>query len=72
MQNNFFFLSKLRYKSNYMAIDQNKTNSILATTDNNKFSHKHTGNLLINTHNLTHLSGFPNFSKFRYNAIMRP
>ena len=72
MQNNFFFLSKLRYKSNYMAIDQNKINSTLATTDNNKFSHKHTANLLINTHNLTHLSDFPNFSKFRYNAIMLP
>ena len=72
MQNNFFFLPKLHQQSNYMAIDQNKINSILATTDNNKFSHKHTGNLLINTHNLTHLSDFPNFSKFRYNAIMRP
>ena len=62
MQNNFFFLSKLRYK----------INSILATTDNYKFSHKHTGNILINTHNLTHLSDFPNYSKFRYNAIMLP
>ena len=61
MQNNFFFLSKLHYKSNYMAIDQNKINSILATTDNYKFSHKHTGNLLIKTHNMTHLSDFPNF-----------
>ena len=35
-----------------------------------KFSHKHikpthTGNLLIDAHNMTHLSGFPNFSKFR-------
>ena len=42
-----------------------------------KFSHKHikpahTGNLLIDTHNMTHLSGFPNFSKFRQNAIMLP
>ena len=44
-----------------------------------KFSHKHikpthTGNLLIDAHdhNMTHLSGFPNFSKFRYNAIMLP
>ena len=31
-----------------------------------KFSHKHikpthTGNLLIDAHNMTHLSGFPNF-----------
>ena len=53
-----------------MAIDQNKVNSILVTTDNYKFSHKHikpthTGNLLIDAHNMTHLSGFPNFSKFR-------
>ena len=35
-----------------------------------KFSHKHiklthTGNLLIDAHNMTHLSGFPNFPKFR-------
>ena len=42
-----------------------------------KFSHKHikpthTGNLLIDAHNMTHLSGFPNFSKFRQNAIMLP
>ena len=67
MQNNFFFLSKLHYKSNYMAIDQNKIDSILATTDNYKFSHKHTGtcNLLINAHNMTHLYDFPIFSKFR-------
>ena len=46
--------------SNYMAIDQNTINSIFATTDNYKFSHKHikptlTGNLLIDTHNMTHL-----------------
>ena len=81
MQNNFFFLSKSCYENNYIAIDQNKINSILATTDNykfslrsksrkGKFSHKHikpthTGNLLIDAHNMTHLSGFPNFSKFR-------
>ena len=49
-----------------MAIDQNKVNSILATTDNYKlFSHDikptHTGYLLIDTHNMTHLSDFPNF-----------
>ena len=42
-----------------------------------KFSHKHikpthTGNLLIDAHNLTHLSGVRNFSKFRWNAIMLP
>ena len=53
-----------------MAIDQNKVNSILVTTDNYKFSHKHikpthTGNLLIDTHNMKHLSNFTNFSKFR-------
>ena len=96
MQNNFFFLSKSCYENNYIAIDQNKINSILATTGNYKFSlrsrcrkgdvdweeivachatyykfsHKqikptHTGNLLIDAHNMTHLSGFPNFSKFR-------
>ena len=58
-----------------MAIYQNKINSIVATTDNYKFSHKHikpthTGKLLIDTHNMTHLSDFPNFSKFRKNAIM--
>ena len=52
-----------------MAIDQNMINSILATTDNYKFSHKHfkpthTANLLIDTHNMM-LSDFPNFSKFR-------
>ena len=51
MQNNIFFLSKSCYESNYIAIDQNKINFILATTDNYKFSHKHikpthTGNLL--------------------------
>ena len=112
MQNNFFFLSKSCYENNYIAIDQNKINSILATTDNYKFtlrsrcrkrqgigrkqkgdvdwgeivachagyfkfSHKHikgthTGNLLIDVQNMTHLSGFPNFSKFRQNAIMLP
>ena len=38
MQNNFFFLSKSCYENNYIAIDQNKINSILATTDNYKFS----------------------------------
>ena len=58
MQNNFFFLSKLSYKGNYMVIDQNKINSIRATTDNYKFSQKHTRNLLIKTHNMTHLSVF--------------
>ena len=52
-----------------MAIDQNKVNSILATTDNYKlFSHDikptHTGYLLIDTHDIKHLSDFPNFSKF--------
>ena len=107
MQNNFFFLSKSCYENNYIAIDQNKINSILATTDKYKFnlrswcrkgqgigrkqkrdvdwgeigyykfSHKHikpthTGNLLIDAHNMTHLLGFPNFSKFRQNAIMLP
>ena len=112
MQNNFFFLSKSCYENNYLAIDQDKINSILATTDNYKFSlsskcrkgqgigrkqkrdvdwgemvachagyykfsHKHikptyTGNLLIGAHNMTHLSIFPNFSKFRQNAIMLP
>ena len=101
MQNNFFLLSKSCYENNYIAIDQNKINSILATTDNYKFSlrsrcrkgqgigrkqkgdvdwgeilachagyykfsHKHikpahTGNVLIDTHNMTHLSLiFPN------------
>ena len=50
MQNNFIFLSKSCYENNYM-IDSNKIKSILATTDNYKFSHKHikkthTGNLL--------------------------
>ena len=30
-QQNFFFLSKSRYENTYMAIDQNKINSILAT-----------------------------------------
>ena len=69
MQNNFFFSSKSCYKNNYMVIDQNKINSILATTDNYKFSHKHfkpthAANLLIDTHNMM-LSDFPNFSKFR-------
>ena len=125
MQNNFFFLSKSCYENNYIAIDQNKINSILATSDNYKFSlrsrcrkgqgigrkqngdvdwgeivawhagyykfsprendlvhsllfsHKHikpthTGNLLIDAHNMTHLSCFPNFSKFRQNAIILP
>ena len=183
MQNNFFLLSKSCYENNYVAIDQNKINSILSTTDNYKFglrsasrcrngqeigrkqkgdvdwvrvrvqgqgqgqgqggskkgmwiglglgfrvrvrvreeaksgcglgqgqglglglglglgrkqkrdvdwreivasdasyykfSHKHikpthTGNLLIDAHNMTHLSGFPDFSKFRQNAIMLP
>ena len=77
---NFFnfetlFLSKSCYENNYMGIDQNKINSILATTDNYKlFSHDikptHTGYLLIDTHNMTHLSDFPNFSKFRPNSIM--
>ena len=72
---NLFFLSC--YENNYMAIDQNKINSNLATTDNYKFSHKHikpthTGKLLIDTHNMTHLSDFPNCSKFRKNAIMLP
>ena len=101
MQNNLFFLSKSCYENNYIAIDQNKINFILAATDNYKFSlrsrcrngwgigrkqkgdvdwgeiagyykfsHKHikpsqTGNLLIDAHNMTHLSGFLNFSKFR-------
>ena len=70
MQNNFIFLSKSCYENNYMVLDQNKINYILAITDNYKFSHKHikkthTGNLLIDTHNMTHLSNFPNFSKFR-------
>ena len=32
MQNKFFFLSKSCYENNYIAIDQNKINSILATT----------------------------------------
>ena len=153
MQNNFFLLSKSCYENNYVAIDQNKINSILSTTDNYKFglrsasrcrngqgigrkqkgdvdwvrvrvreeaksgcglgqgqglglglglglgrkqkrdvdwreivasdasyykfSHKHikpthTGNLLIDAHNMTHLSGFSDFSKFRQNAIMLP
>ena len=102
MQNNFFLLSKSCYENNYISIDQNKINSILATSDNYKFSlrrrcrkgqgigrkqkgdvdwgeilachagyykfsHKHikpahTGKLLIDAHNMTHLSGFPNFS----------
>ena len=57
-----------------MAIDQNEINSILATTDNYKFSHDikptDTGYLLIDTHNITHLSHFPNFSQFRQNSIM--
>ena len=65
MQNNFFFLSKSCYENNYIAIDQNKINSILATTDNYKFS-------LRSRCRKTHLSGFPNFSKFRQNAIMLP
>ena len=92
MQNDYFFLSKSCYENNYIAIDQIKINSILATTDNFKFSsrsrcrngfgmgdvdwgeivpcHKHikptyTCNLLIDAHHMTHLSGFPNFSKFR-------
>ena len=44
-----------------------KINSILAAADNYKFSHKnitptHTGNLFINSHNMTHLSDFPNLS----------
>ena len=112
MQNNFFFLSKSCYENNYIAIDQKNINSILATTDNYKFSLRsrcrkgqgigrkqktvvgwgeivachagyykfsdkhikptHTGNPLIDAHNMTHLSGFPNFSKFRQNAIMPP
>ena len=112
MQNNFFFLSKSCYENNYIVIDQNKINSILATTDiykfslhsrcrkgqgirrkqkgdvdwgeivacharYYKFSHEHikptrTGNLLIDAHSMTHLSGFPNFSKFRQNAIILP
>ena len=38
---NFFFLTKSCYENNYIAIDQNKISSILATTDNYKFSHKH-------------------------------
>ena len=77
---NFFnfetlFLSKSRYENNYMAIDQNKINSILETTDNYKlFSHDikptHTGYLLIDTHDIKHLSDFPNFSKFWRNSIM--
>ena len=70
MQNNFFFLSKSCYENNYMAMDQNKMNSILATIDNCRFSHKHikpthTGNLLIDTQDMTHLFDFPNLSKFR-------
>ena len=64
------FLSKSCYENNYMAIDQSKINSILATTDNYKFSHKHikpthTGYLFIDTYDMTHLSDVPNFSKFR-------
>ena len=39
MQNNLFFLSKSCYENNYMAIDQNKINSILATSDNYKFQY---------------------------------
>ena len=40
--NNFSLLSKSCYENNYMAIDQNKINSILATTVNYaKFSNKH-------------------------------
>ena len=51
MQNNFIFISKSCYENNYVVIDWNKIKSILATTDNYKFSHKHikkthTGNLL--------------------------
>ena len=38
MQNNLLSLSKSCYENNYIAIDQNKINSILATTDNYKFS----------------------------------
>ena len=38
MQNNFIFLSKSCYENNYIATDQNEINSILATTDNYKFS----------------------------------
>ena len=112
MQNNFFSLSKSCCENNYIAIVQNKINSILATTDNYKFSlrsrcrkgqgigrkqkgdvdwgeivachagyykfsHKHikpthTGNLLIDAHNMTHLSGFLYSSKFTQNAIMLP
>ena len=37
MQNNFFFLSKSGYENNYIAIDQNKINSILANIDNYTF-----------------------------------
>ena len=54
-----------------VVIDQSKINSILATTDTDyKFSHKHikpthTGYLLIDTYDMTHLSDVPNFSKFR-------
>ena len=33
-----FFLSKSCYENNYITIDQNKINSILATTGNYKFS----------------------------------
>ena len=29
-------------------------------------------NSRLRAHNVTHLSGFPNFSKFRWNAIMLP
>ena len=38
MQNNFVFLSKSCYENNCIAIDENKINSILATTDYYKFS----------------------------------
>ena len=38
MQNNLFFLSKSCYENNYIAIDQNEIKSILATSDNYKFS----------------------------------
>ena len=41
LMQNFFFLTKSCYENNYIAIDQNKISSILATTDNYKFSHKH-------------------------------
>ena len=86
MQNNFFFLSKSCYENNSQRyIKTRSTPSLRPLTTINlafhagyyKFSHKHikpthTGNLLIDAHNMTHLSGFPISYKFRQNAIMLP